>query len=186
LRARLHSEAPQCGLDPPDPDLDALRLYVADRLADLYSRDYHVYMRRWRTLAPGDEPGPRLGFREWWGLVQELEERNLALHDYLLTTIALPEIALDPLADAVAEAEERAFRELHPQLVQHYPGQYVAVAGGRVVDLDADQATLYRRVRLAYPAQFVLIAQVQPAPEEVFVFRSPRIIREQTNDPLQQ
>jgi len=112
--------------------------------------------------------------------------QNLALHDYLLTTIALPEIALDPLTDAVAEAEEQAFRELHPQLVQHYPGQYVAIAGGRVVDRDADQATLYRRVRLAYPAQFVLIAQVQPAPEEVFVFRSPRILREQTNHPLQQ
>jgi hypothetical protein len=44
----LHSEAPQCGLDPPDPALDALRLYVADRLADLYPRDDHVYMRRWR------------------------------------------------------------------------------------------------------------------------------------------
>ena len=76
LSARLHSEEPQCGLDPPDPDLDALRLYVADRLADLYPRDYHVYMRRWRTLAPGDEPGPLLGFREWWRLVQELEERT--------------------------------------------------------------------------------------------------------------
>ena len=110
--------------------------------------------------------------------------QNLALHDYLLTSITLPEIALDKFIDADAEAEERAFWELHPRLAQQYPGQYVAVAGGRVVDRDADQVALYRRVRLAYPERFVLIAQVQQAPEEVFTFRSPRIIGEQTSGPV--
>ena len=110
--------------------------------------------------------------------------QNLALHDYLLTSIMLPEIGLDKLIDADAEAEEQAFRELHPRSGQQYPGQYVAVAGGQVVDRDTDQVALYRRVRLAYPERFVLIAQVQQAPEEVFTFRSPRIIGEQISGPV--
>lgn len=102
--------------------------------------------------------------------------QNLALHDYLLNWVIRPEIDADtPLeTNAAVDAEEQAFRELHPQLAQQFLGQYVAVAGGQVVDHDADQITLYRRVRLAYPDRYVLIAQVQQVPDEVFVFRSPR------------
>jgi len=59
-------------LDQPDLTRFDLRLYLADRLADLYPLDYLVYVRRWRGLAAGDEPGPLLGFLEWWPLVEEL------------------------------------------------------------------------------------------------------------------
>lgn len=52
-------------LDQPDLTLFDVRLYLADRLANLYPLDYHVYVRRWRGLAPGAEPGPLLGFLEW-------------------------------------------------------------------------------------------------------------------------
>ena len=102
--------------------------------------------------------------------------QNLALHDYLLNWVIRPEIDADTLleTDSAVDAEERAFRALHPRLMQQFLGQYVAVAGGQVVDHDADQIALYRRVRLTYPDRYVLIAQVQQAPEEVFVFRSPR------------
>ena len=52
-----------------------MRLYVLDRLDQVYPLDYHVYRRRWHALAPGEEPGPRLGFLEWYGLVSRWEER---------------------------------------------------------------------------------------------------------------
>ena len=61
-------------LDQPDLTRFDLRLYLADRLADLYPLDYHVYVRRWRGLAPGAEPGALLGFLAWWPLVLELVE----------------------------------------------------------------------------------------------------------------
>jgi hypothetical protein len=62
-------------LDHPDLTPFDLRLYLADRLDDLYPLDYLVYVRRWRGLAPGAEPEPLLGFLEWWPLVAELTER---------------------------------------------------------------------------------------------------------------
>ena len=104
---------------------------------------------------------------------------NQTLDDYLLSSIALPDVNIADLADTEAEvdAEEQAFRDLHPFLAQKYPGAYVAIAGGRLVDRDADQVELYRRVRQAYPERFVLIARVQAAPEEVYSFRSPRYSR---------
>ena len=63
-------------LDQPDLTRFDVRLYLADRLADLYPLDYLVYVRRWRGLASGAEPGPLLGFLEWWGWVEALGERT--------------------------------------------------------------------------------------------------------------
>ena len=40
-------------LEQPDLTRFDVRLYLADRLAALYPLDYHVYVRRWRALAPG-------------------------------------------------------------------------------------------------------------------------------------
>jgi hypothetical protein len=62
-------------LDQPDLTLDAVRLYVLDRLDQVYPLDYHVYRRRWHACAPGEEPGPLLGFLEWVGLVSRWAER---------------------------------------------------------------------------------------------------------------
>ena len=52
-----------------------MRLYVLDRLDQVYPLDYHVYRRRWHALTPGEEPGPLLGFLEWYGLVSRWAER---------------------------------------------------------------------------------------------------------------
>jgi hypothetical protein len=62
-------------LDQPDLDLDAVRLYVLDWLDKVYPLDYHVYRRRWHACAPGEEPGPLLGFLEWHALVSKWEEQ---------------------------------------------------------------------------------------------------------------
>jgi len=112
--------------------------------------------------------------------------QNLNLHDYLLKSITLPEVDLNESfeADDGADAEEQAFRALHPMLVKKYPGQYVAVLNGQLIDRDVDQVSLYQRIRQAYPERFVLIAQIQPVAEEVFHFRSPRILDEGRNGSL--
>ncbi len=112
--------------------------------------------------------------------------QNLNLHDYLLKSITMPEHDLKEsfAAEDGVDAEELAFRALHPMLIKKYPGQYVAIMDGQLIDRDMDQLSLYQRVRRTYPDRFVLIAQVQPMAEEVFHFRSPRIVTEGRNGSL--
>jgi hypothetical protein len=52
-----------------------VRLYVLDRLDQVYPLEYHVYRRRWHACAPGEEPGPLLGFVEWYAVVRQWAER---------------------------------------------------------------------------------------------------------------
>ena len=72
------------------------------------------------------------------------------------------------------DREEAAYRRLHPSLLEKYPGQYVAIYGGELVDYDTDQVKLYLRVKSCYPGEFVWVAPVRPEPEEMYVNRSPR------------
>lgn len=71
--------------------------------------------------------------------------------------------------------EIEAYKAMHPQLVQHYLGQYVAVHQGRVVDHDVDPIALLSRVKAQYPNQVVLRRKVEEQPETVLHFRSPRL-----------
>jgi len=73
------------------------------------------------------------------------------------------------------QREEDAFRAMHAELRGTYPGQYVAICRGQVVDHDPDQLALFRRIEERYPDTPVLIRQVTPEPEEVYTFRSPRV-----------
>lgn len=69
--------------------------------------------------------------------------------------------------------EAEAFRAQHAELLARYPGRYVAMYLGQVVDDDVDQVVLLARVELGYPDLPVLIAQVQSEPEETYTVRSP-------------
>lgn len=75
------------------------------------------------------------------------------------------------------QREKAAFQAMHPELLQRYNGQYVAIHQGQVIDHDADQLMLVRRIDEKYPDQIVLIKQVTPRPREELNFRSPRIVR---------
>lgn len=57
------------------------------------------------------------------------------------TLKSLPISSDDKLA-----AERQAFERQRPQLMRRYPGEYVALAGGRVVDHDADDEALAARM----------------------------------------
>jgi hypothetical protein len=73
------------------------------------------------------------------------------------------------------QREEDAFLAMHAELLRSYPGDYVAVYHGQVVDRDSDQFALYQRIEQRYAGKPVLIRQVIPEPEESYTFRSPRV-----------
>ena len=79
-------------------------------------------------------------------------------------------------ADETIEREIHAYHRLHPELWQHYPEQHVAIHNGNMVDHDVDGIALSRRIYQRYPNTFVLIRQVNSAPERVIRLRSPRLV----------
>lgn len=79
---------------------------------------------------------------------------------------------------AQIEQEQRAYEAQHRQLLEAYPGQYVAMINGRVIDHDADRAALGRRVRARYGNAPVLITPVRQETRQTIVIRRPRLIEE--------
>jgi len=73
------------------------------------------------------------------------------------------------------QREEEAFHAAHAELLAMYPGQYVAVYRGQVIDHDPDQLALFRRIEQHYADTPVLIRQITPEPQETYVFRSPQV-----------
>jgi predicted transcriptional regulator len=78
-------------------------------------------------------------------------------------------------AQRVMDQEAAAFRKLHPQLLETIPDEYAAIHRGELVDHDPDLVTLYKRISQRFGSLPVLMRQVKPEPEQVFVIRSPRI-----------
>ncbi len=103
------------------------------------------------------------------------QKRHRKVQDILLESLVLDDEATDSAEDEVIWREEWAFQQLHPELVQRYLGEFVAILNGKVIDHDSDQAALYKRIRQRYPEQFVLISPVTKNPVEEYTFRSPRI-----------
>lgn len=72
-------------------------------------------------------------------------------------------------------SEMHAFSEMHEELLERYPGEYVAIYQGKLIDHDPDQLRLFQRVAQRYANLPVLIKQVLSDPEEVYSFRSPML-----------
>ena len=72
--------------------------------------------------------------------------------------------------------EAEAYRQMHPELVDRYMGQYVAIFQGRMVDHDQDAEALSERIRVRLPDQVVLQRRVETIPEVILHFRSPRFV----------
>jgi hypothetical protein len=58
------------------------------------------------------------------------------------------------------ERESCAFDRLLPTLLDTRPGLFVAVYGGQVIDEDADEFALARRIERTHRSEFVLVRQV--------------------------
>ena len=76
---------------------------------------------------------------------------------------------LEELDARALEAEDRAYRQLYPELRQHYPQQYVAIHAGRLVDTDPDFEALFLRVQQQFGDRAVLIRQVGDTPMDVYI-----------------
>ena len=72
------------------------------------------------------------------------------------------------------QREKDTFHQLHPDLWRQYPGAYVAIHGGKLVDVDQDRVALLKRVDEQFPQEIVLIRQVKEDPEIVYEHRSLR------------
>ena len=62
--------------------------------------------------------------------------------------------------DEAFERESAAFHRLLPTLLQTRLGLFVAVYGGKVIDDDADEFALARRIERSHRSEFVLVRQV--------------------------
>ncbi len=83
---------------------------------------------------------------------------------------------LDKASRQKIQAESAVFREMHAQLASKYPGEYVAVHDGQVVDHDPDVRTLHLRIRQRYGRLPILLRQVTEAAEsQDLVFHSPKL-----------
>ena len=67
---------------------------------------------------------------------------------------------IERLKDEKFEAEAEAYRQLHPELVKQYLGQFVAIHEGQVVDHGPDSEELFLRIKKRYgdiPVYFQLV-----------------------------
>ncbi|MCK5750769.1 MAG: hypothetical protein KAH44_31420 [Oricola sp.] len=76
--------------------------------------------------------------------------------------------------EKVIESEISAFHRLHPTLLEHYPGEFVAIYDQQLVDHDPQKLALYQRIQERYPEQFVLLRRVEKEPERELLFHSTR------------
>lgn len=69
---------------------------------------------------------------------------------------------LDELEQQAIHTETQAFWEMHDDLLEIYPEEYIALYRGQVVAHDNDVSRLEERVREQYGSLPVLIAPVRP------------------------
>jgi hypothetical protein len=71
--------------------------------------------------------------------------------------------------------ESGRFRARHAELRAQFPGEYVALRNGAVLDHDRDARELYLRVQRQHGDEAILIAPVTDQALPEFRMRSPRI-----------
>jgi hypothetical protein len=85
---------------------------------------------------------------------------------------------LERVALKKMQAETSAFERIHPQLVEQYLGQHVAVHNGMMIDHDPDLRTLHIRIRKRFGKVPILLRQVTEDPSlPELVVRSPKLSR---------
>ncbi|MEM7112937.1 MAG: DUF5678 domain-containing protein [Chloroflexota bacterium] len=102
--------------------------------------------------------------------------RNVPVDSVLETAVSLVEAEpQDDVTVAMAQ-EEAAYLAQHETLLNSYAGQYVAIFQGQLIDHDGNELALLRRLDADYPHEVVLMKRVEPLPQPVLRFRSPRLL----------
>jgi hypothetical protein len=78
------------------------------------------------------------------------------------------------LAEESLAAERHAFERQRAQLMRRYPGQYVALSGGRVVDHDKQDEPLAARMFRKFGDATFYIARLEQSPT-VYEIPSPEL-----------
>jgi hypothetical protein len=111
---------------------------------------------------------------------QTAQNKQQSVDEYVseLIASALDENGTVPMTNDEALAQEaRAWESLYPMLKEKYPGQYIAIHQGQVLDVDEDALSLNRRVRTNHPNNTIWISQVKEEPFPEIFMRSPRLER---------
>jgi hypothetical protein len=104
-------------------------------------------------------------------LEREAEHQQRALSDLVNEAVRA---YLRQRDDEKIRQEQAAYERMHPSLVKTHFGKWVAVHEGQLVDSDADDVALHRRVLVGYPDVAVLITRVESSPVREIWLRSPR------------
>lgn len=106
-------------------------------------------------------------------------KRNQPVNDVLEAAITLAEAEMTPTdsQEKVMSQEEEAYQSMLTELVSQYDGAYVAIYQGQLVDHDADELALLRRLDAQYPDEIVLMKQVRSEPLPELRIRSPRFVQ---------
>lgn len=106
------------------------------------------------------------------------EKQNRSVGDVIAETVTQAFNPF-PLDENYAQllVEKEAYKKLHSELWKQYPHEYVAIAGGNLLDHDKDITSLHERIEEKYPNAVVLLEKVLPMPERIMHVRSPRLIR---------
>ena len=80
---------------------------------------------------------------------------------------------LEMRQNEILDREVAAYVRRHEELWRTMPGEWAAFHKQQLVDHDADQVALYRRIRSKYGATPVLIRQVSENPVEEIWVRTP-------------
>jgi uncharacterized protein (DUF3084 family) len=89
---------------------------------------------------------------------------------------AFPVFYVDPERERMQQ-EQAAYARLRDSLLITHEGQYVAIHGGEVVDADADETALLRRIDARFRDEVVHLRRVTREPERELRIYSPRLIR---------
>jgi hypothetical protein len=88
---------------------------------------------------------------------------------------AFPAVYVHPQRERMLE-EQAAYERQRDAILAQYDGQYVAVYGGEVIDHDADEMALVRRIQARYPHEIVHLRLATRKPQPELRVRSPRFI----------
>jgi len=105
--------------------------------------------------------------------LRQAAERQGASVEDVLSDIVQKYLREARHAQLVAEMER--FRARHTDLLASYPGEYIGLREGRVLDHDPDAGALHSRLRRQYSDLPILIVQVTETPEQEFTIRNPRL-----------
>lgn len=106
------------------------------------------------------------------------KQRNQNLADLLDEALSLAERSFSETKweEEQMALETAAYEKMHADLMARYAGEYVAIYQGQLVDHDADELALLKRIDAKYPHEIVLLKQVRPLPEPELRSRSPRLL----------